>query len=70
MESYFVTVRVDAVESLPASGVTRLVQRLIDAGLEDAGSSPDDWSDPDKENIELVVGITVGAVAQLGGGVK
>lgn len=67
MESYFVTVRVDAQQSMPLPSVTRLVQRLIDAGLEDAGNSPADWNDPDKERIDLIASITAASTSQLGG---
>ncbi len=43
--------------------VKRLLRRLIQAGLEDAGNAPDDFDDPDGEAVRQM---SVGTVALLG----
>lgn len=46
--TFTLTVQVTG-DGLTVEEAKRLVQRLIDAGKEDASNTPDDWEDPDAE---------------------
>ncbi len=50
---------VEVPDNMPRDEVVRLVQRLIDAGEEDAASTPRDWSDPDTKKIARMSHVTV-----------
>lgn len=48
---YVLTVKVRVPDTVSAAYAARLVQRLVEAGQEDAARSPDDYDDHDKAAV-------------------